>query len=106
MKWVFWASTILCIIICAVLTFKLFDHTLIVTTAFLGAFLMVRGVSCYAGHYYNEFTMIKLLQAGAFADIDTYYWCYVAGFVIFGGLGIFIQFRYKKPEQQTHPYHK
>lgn len=61
MKWVFWASTILCIIVCAALTFKLFEPTLIVSTAFLGAFLMVRGVSCYAGHYYNEFTMIKLL---------------------------------------------
>lgn len=61
-KWVFWVSIIACILVCAGLTFKFFDQTIIVATAFSGAYFMVRGVSCYAGHYYNEFTMVKLLQ--------------------------------------------
>lgn len=94
-KWVFWASTIICIILCALLTFKLFELSIVLSTAFLGAYLMVRGVSCYAGHYYNEFTMVKLLQAGAFDQIDPFYWCYVGGFVLFGGIGIFIQWKYR-----------
>jgi hypothetical protein len=104
-KWVFWASIIVCIIGAALLTFKLFELSIVLSTAFLGAYLMVRGVSCYAGHYYNEFTMVKLLQAGAFDQIDPFYWCYVGGFVIFGGIGIFIQWKYRPQEKKTHPYH-
>lgn len=60
-KWVFWVSTIGCIIVCSMMTLKLFDPTMICATALLGSYLMVRGVSCYAGHYYNEFTMVKLM---------------------------------------------
>lgn len=105
-KWVFWTANILCILVCAALTFKLFDPTIIAATSFSGAYFMVRGVSCYAGHYYNEFTMVRLLQSGAIETIDPFYWCYVAGFVIFGGLGIFIQWRYRPKEKKTHPYHR
>lgn len=63
--WVFWTTNVLCMIICAALTFKIFDHTMILTTSLLGSYAMVRGISCYAGHYYNEFTIIELLKSGA-----------------------------------------
>jgi len=104
-KWVFWTANVVCILVCAALTFKLFDETIIVATALSGAYFMVRGVSCYAGHYYNEFTMAKLLQEGAFDTIDPYYWCYVGGFVIFTFLGTYIQFRGRTKARKTHPYH-
>lgn len=48
----------------AVLAFFIFDHVLIISTAVLGGYLMVRGVACYAGHYYNEFTIIKMIDNG------------------------------------------
>lgn len=104
--WVFWASNIVCILAAAFLTFKLFDWTIIISTALAGAYFMVRGVSCYAGHYYNEFTMVKLLQEGAFENIDPYYWIYVGGFVVSCGLGIYIQNKYKPVEKKVHPYHR
>ena len=104
-EWVFWTSICLCAVGCAFLTFKLFDWTVICSTAFLGAYMMVRGVSCYAGHYYNEFTMVKLLQSGAYDQIDPYYWIYVAGFFGSGFLGIYLQNKYKPKELQVHPYH-
>jgi len=87
-SWVFWATNVLCIMICAFMTFKLFDHTIIFSTAAMGSYLFIRGVSCYAGHYYNEFTMANLLKSGAITDIDPWYWCYVVGFVILLGLGL------------------
>jgi len=105
-KWVFWTANVVCILVCAALTFKLFDTTIIVATSFSGAYFMVRGVSCYAGHYYNEFTMVRMLQSGAYEQIDPFYWCYVAGFVLFGGLGIWLQYKYKPKEKKSHPYHR
>lgn len=63
--WVFWATNVAAILICAALTFKLFDHAMIMSTSVIGAYGLARGVSCYAGHYYNEFTIIELLKAGA-----------------------------------------
>ena len=63
--WVFWTTNVVAILVCALLTFKIFDHAMILSTSVLGAYGLARGVSCYAGHYYNEFTIIKLLKAGA-----------------------------------------
>ena len=60
-SFVFWTTNGVCMAICAILTFKLFDHWVIISTTVLGAYGIIRGVSCYAGHYYNEFTIIKLL---------------------------------------------
>lgn len=56
--WIFWTTNILCALIAAGLTFKLFDAMMIFSTAVLGSFALVRGVSCYAGHWYNTFTVI------------------------------------------------
>lgn len=56
--WVFWATNIASILVCAGLTFKVFDHAVIYSTSVLGAYGLARGVSCYLGHYYNEFTVI------------------------------------------------
>jgi hypothetical protein len=83
-SWVFWTTNVVCMVVCAALTFKVFDHAMIFTTSALGAYAMVRGVSCYAGHYYNEFTIVELLKSGAISDIDPYYWGYVGGFVVVG----------------------
>lgn len=74
-------------LVCAGLTFKLFDEMFIFSTCVIGAYGLVRGVSCYAGHYYNEFTMIQLLKSGAIDSVDPYYWGYVGGFVVFSVIG-------------------
>lgn len=64
-SWVFWTTNGVCMAVCAGLAFKFLDQSVIFATATLGSYGLIRGVSCYAGHYYNEFTIIKLLQAGA-----------------------------------------
>jgi hypothetical protein len=103
--WVFWTTNVVCILVCAALTFKVFDHAMILSTAVLGAYAMVRGVSCYAGHYYNEFTIIKLLKAGAIDEIDPYYWGYVGGFVAVSIIGAWYQFHVRPKPKPAHPYH-
>lgn len=59
--WVFWTANVVCALIAAAFTFKQFENIMIFSTCTLGSYCFVRGVSCYAGHYYNEFVVIKLL---------------------------------------------
>lgn len=62
--WVFWTTNGICMLVCAALTFKIFNQIIVGSTSLLGAYLLARGVSCYLGHYYNEFTIINMLKSG------------------------------------------
>jgi hypothetical protein len=103
--WVFWATNVAAILVCAGLTFKVFDHAIIFSTSVLGAYGLARGVSCYLGHYYNEFTVIELLKSGAIDSIDPYYWGYVGGFVAVSAIGAWYQFKMRPKPKSAHPYH-
>ena len=59
--WLFWTSIVIIVVACAVLAFFIFDTAVILATVTLGSYAMVRGVAAYAGHYYNEATMAKML---------------------------------------------
>lgn len=100
-----------CVIACAVLAFFIFDYAVILSSVTLGSYALVRGVACYAGHYYNEATMAKMLQDGLLDEIDPWYWAYVGGFALMMLIGCCVQFnRLKriraKEEAQKHPYMK
>lgn len=110
-EWLFWVTIIICSALAAFLTFRVFDHAMIITTALLGAYLMMRGISLYAGHYYNEFEMAQLVKDGLLENIDKYYWCYVAAFIIFFLVGFYMQYkayktelRNQKQKSANHPY--
>lgn len=55
--WLYWTSIAIISIACAVAAFFVFDHAVILASVVLGAYAMMRGISAYAGHYYNEATM-------------------------------------------------
>jgi len=94
------------IVAAAVVTYKIFEPAIISSTALIGAYFMARGASVYLGHYYNEFTIINELKAGAYSDIDPLYWAYVGGFVLFTIVGILYQ-RSRMPKKvKAHPYHR
>ena len=61
--------------------------------------MLVRGVACYAGHYYNEVTMAKMAADGLLEEIDPWYWMYVGGFFVSVLVGMFIQCRTWKKEK-------
>jgi hypothetical protein len=106
LSWIFWASIVACIIAAAVITYKLFEPAIIGSTAVIGAYFLIRGASVYLGHYYNEFTIIKELKAGAYTDIDPLYWGYVGAFVLFTIVGIWYQKSRMPKKVSAHPYHR
>ena len=106
LSWLFWASNVACIIAAAFITYKVFEPAIIASTAIVGAYFIARGVSVYAGHYYNEFTIINELKAGAITNIDPYYWGYVAGFAVLTTVGILYQRSTMPKKVSAHPYHR
>jgi hypothetical protein len=87
----FWVIVCACALISAILAFFIFDRAVIVATAGLGSYAAVRGVSLYAGHYYNEFMLAQMIKNGLISQIDPYYWLYVAGMFILLILGLVAQ---------------
>lgn len=110
MEWLFWVTIVVCALGAAITVFFILDEMVITSTALLGSYCLVRGTACYAGHYYNEVTMAKLMEEGLLEDIDPWYWAYVGGFVVMLALGMFVQcsaFKKEKARKQAkaHPYH-
>lgn len=73
----------------------------------VGAYMIIRGVACYAGGYINEFTMTEMIKDGLYAEIDTVYWAYVGSFVVLILIGAWWQYRAKRREVDSgvkHPY--
>ena len=57
LQWLFWTTIVLCTLGAAIMAWFFLDEVVITSTVLLGAYCLVRGTACYAGHYYNEVTM-------------------------------------------------
>lgn len=55
----FWVSLVAGGLIMGVLSYFIFVYVAILGTSFLGAYSLIRGVSMFAGHFPNEFTLIQ-----------------------------------------------
>lgn len=104
---IFWTIVACVALICVVITFQKSDHFMIFTTAMIGSYLFVRGISLYAGGYPNEFTVAKQIESGAWEHIPYWFYLYFAGILISMGLGIWYQAKEWKLEGPgyKHPYH-
>ena len=60
----FWFFTLGIAVACGILSLFVFDHALIISTAIVGSYGFVRGISLYAGGYPNEFTIVQMLENG------------------------------------------
>ena len=58
---VFWVLIVGFAAVFAALSFFIFAHVLIISTSLIGSYAFVRGISLYAGHYPNEFTLASLI---------------------------------------------
>ena len=61
-QWLFWVTIVVCAGAAAVLAFFFLDQVVITSTVIIGSYSLVRGVACYAGHYYNEVTMAEMAK--------------------------------------------
>lgn len=79
---------------------KLDKHIKSFGTAFIGAYLLIRGVGTYAGGYPSESEIAKQAESGEVEKYNPMVWGYFAGFIFFAVLGSFVQLKYLKAEEE------
>lgn len=92
-----------CAIIAFVITLYVEKAVIIVSTSFVGSFMIIRGISMYAGGFPNE-TELHTLAKDGFVNWDTFpkvFYAYLAGILILSiGTGIFQWKQNKDNEKQ------
>lgn len=94
----FWCVSIGCAITAAVLTFFLYEHVLINMTAFGGAYMLIRGISFYAGGFPNEFTLAEELKAGNTDAFTNWFYLYMVCIFILAVVGSIVQYKTNKKD--------
>lgn len=98
------------IILFAILGYCLYSILLVIGTAIIGAYLIVRGISLYAGGFPNESTVIDLIMKKEFDELEQFntaiVYAYLGGFVLLAILGSWVQFKLfskkeDKPEEES-----
>jgi hypothetical protein len=104
----FWCFCVGIALICGVLAVCLFDHVLILTTAFGGAYLMVAGIGLVAGHFQNPFTIVTERFNGQVVSIDPWFYAYMAGVLVMTILGSMLQYKHRKQQNDVghDPYNR
>ena len=100
---VFWSVSIGCAVIAGVLSFFIYEHVLINMTSFAGAYMLVRGISLYAGGYPNEFTLAQQLKAGDTSAFTNWFYLYMVCILIVTVIGSIVQYKTNKPKEKN-PY--
>eukprot|EP00352_Strombidinopsis_acuminata_P003500 CAMPEP_0176379830 /NCGR_PEP_ID=MMETSP0126-20121128/30639_1 /TAXON_ID=141414 ORGANISM="Strombidinopsis acuminatum, Strain SPMC142" /NCGR_SAMPLE_ID=MMETSP0126 /ASSEMBLY_ACC=CAM_ASM_000229 /LENGTH=146 /DNA_ID=CAMNT_0017742777 /DNA_START=904 /DNA_END=1344 /DNA_ORIENTATION=+ len=107
LAWVFWLVNIGCAIVCAVLAYNFFNPAVILGTAFIGAYALMRGIGMYAGGFQNEYTIATEIGSGAADNILWTTYAYLVGILIMFIVGSIVQFKMfnkMKEENKMHPY--
>lgn len=104
--YVYFIFSILIGLVMAFIAFKFFESILIWGTALFGAYILVRGISMFAGHYPNEVEIIKQLSHGIKPDLDAYFYIYLAGIIVAFILGVVVQKKFQEPKKIEDHYQR
>lgn len=100
----FWCISIGCGVAAFALSFVISDHVLILMTSFGGSYMLIRGISLYAGGFPNEFTLVEQLQAGDTSAMNNWFYLYMVFILIVAGVAAFVQYRMNRKNDDKTPY--
>lgn len=104
---VFWIFVILMGVVAGLLGYALYNHAIIFGTSVVGAYLLIRGISLYAGGFPDEMLVIEQIKTGQTVTFNNAFYGYLAGFIVVS-LGCIV-FQYKMffgKGEKEHPYHR
>ena len=104
--WWFWGVGLGFALLAALLTFVIYNHVIILTTSFMGAYLFWRGISMYLGGFPNEFNLIDQVAAGATDSVNPWFYAYLIAIILSTAGGAYLQYVQlsKMNEAEKHPY--
>ena len=88
-----WLTILICSIAVAILSQVFFDHTVIVGSAIVGSYVLVRGISVYIGGFPNEFILYQNYQNGTVVQNSKTILIYLLIMVLLAFSSILVQFR-------------
>ena len=93
-----WGIIICTALVIGLIAFSIEKIVMIAVTGILGAYLIIRGVSLYAGGYPNESMITQEIQQGAITwdQFPKSYYAYFAGILVCATVGIIVQIRNNK----------
>ena len=91
---------LICIILSIILAYFFREYTIIISTSFIGAYALIRGISLFAGYFPSEYTVIDLKkrkETDQLKDLLTWrVYVYLVFILIAFGLSIYIQIKINK----------
>lgn len=104
----FWVINVVMALVFFAIGYKFFDQAVMISTSFIGSYMMMKGVGIMAGGFPNIYVLIKMIEDGAIESIDPVFYAYLFGIVVLTVLTSIFQFKvwYKKREAEEHPYAK
>lgn len=105
---VFWCVAIGCAIAAAIFAFVAYNHALILSTALIGSYSIVRGASLYIGGFPNEFNLINEVKNGVIENVPWEYYAYLAAIIATSILASIVQYKTlaRMEEHERHPYER
>jgi len=110
---VFWLIVLICITVGVILSIWLSTHIMIISTSFVGAYALIRGVSFMAGGFPDERQVMELVSNKEWEQVSDMLnykvYLYLAFFLIVGVAGMIIQYKYfyndkKEAFKDTEPH--
>jgi hypothetical protein len=84
-----------CAVVLGYFAFQVEKIVVIIVTGFVGAYMIVRGISLYAGGYPNEMAISREISEGGL-DFDNFpktFYGYLAGIGVCALVGFYVQFK-------------
>jgi len=94
----------LCAVICGVLGFILFDHIVIISTAVIGSYLFIRGISVFGGGFPNEFVIYQMIKSGI--GFTYTFYAYLAAMIVVAVVSFIIQEKFRSENKEEYEKNK
>ena len=93
----YWIIIILCMILCGVLALFALKWAIIISTSIIGGYMVIKGISIFAGKFPDESEIIALIKAKEYDQLKEmmtwHVYLYLVGWLILTIGGIFLQGR-------------
>ena len=101
-------TVIVLAIVCGLIALKVWEHFIIIATAFIGSYVTAKCIGVYAGGFPNEIELYHYLEnSDKRYSIENSYYFYFAGIVVFTIIGTIVQEKHKsKRDEKKSPKYK
>mmetsp|Transcript_34926 Transcript_34926/g.33970 ORF Transcript_34926/g.33970 Transcript_34926/m.33970 type:complete len:107 (+) Transcript_34926:208-528(+) len=96
----------MCTVLIGILCMLFFDYAIIVFSAILGSYLLVRGLSFFIGGYPSEILIIMDFQNGSVSELGLSFLAYFLAMIVIATTSIILQIMGRKKNEEAYNFRK